>query len=229
MKAFIHYVKGHRPSEKQAEESLASFRKQSWDASIVEGVTPETLDDTEFDVKVIKNGRLLSMQERGDRVYLIKKSCLTNHYRLWKKCIELNQQIAFIEHDAIAIAPPIQALFRDICILNIEYAFKTPSILGTITGCANYTPPPSFVPTQLPRDYPLQYYKNNEWQGYNMMPGTAAYAVTPSGAKKLLEAAYTLGVDQSDFFINSYNVNIDYITPSPVKFNTKNLNLSHTL
>jgi hypothetical protein len=44
-----------------------------------------------------------------------------------------------------------------------------------------------------------------------------------------LKAADKHGIDQSDFFINNHNVEIEYISPSPVKFNTVNLNLSHKL
>ena len=62
-----------------------------------------------------------------------------------------------------------------------------------------------------------------------MIPGTAAYAISPKGAKKLLRAAKDIGIDQSDFFINTHNIKIDYVNPSPVKFNSKNLNTSHRL
>ena len=60
-----------------------------------------------------------------------------------------------------------------------------------------------------------------------MAPGTAAYALTPKGARRLLDALETHGIDQSDFFINSMNVSMDYISPAPVKFNSKNLKTSH--
>lgn len=229
MKAFIHYVSGHGASEQQANESLNSFIRHGWDASLVEGVTPETLDDKEFDVKLAPKGRIVSMYERGDRVYLTKKSCLTNHYRLWNRCIELNETIAFIEQDAIAIGAPQKWFFDGVCVLNIEHAFRPPSVLGTLSHLKDYVVPAVLTPTPLPVDYRLKYYKDNKWKGNNMMPGTAAYAITPKGAKQLLTAAYDYGIDQSDFFINTGNVNINYITPSPVKFNTKNLNLSHKL
>jgi hypothetical protein len=54
-----------------------------------------------------------------------------------------------------------------------------------------------------------------------MVPGTAAYAITPAGAKKMLEAALTIGLDQSDFILNTKNCKVEYINPSPVVFNTQ--------
>ena len=61
-----------------------------------------------------------------------------------------------------------------------------------------------------------------------MAPGTAAYAITPIGAKKLLTIAEK-GLDQSDFLINSNNIKMQYLMPSPVQFNKINLNTSHKL
>ena len=49
----------------------------------------------------------------------------------------------------------------------------------------------------------------------------------PKGAKKLLSAIDKHGFDQSDFMINSKNVRMQYIVPSPVKFNTVNLSTSY--
>ena len=60
-----------------------------------------------------------------------------------------------------------------------------------------------------------------------MAPGTGAYCVSPKGAKKLLSAIDKHGFDQSDFMINSKNVRMQYIVPSPVKFNTVNLSTSY--
>ena len=60
-----------------------------------------------------------------------------------------------------------------------------------------------------------------------MIPGTGAYVVTPKGAAKLLEALEDYGWEQSDFFINTMNVNLDYIVPEYFTFKSGNLNSSH--
>jgi len=229
MKGSVIYVKGHAKSEEQASQAQQSFAKYGWDVDLVEGVTPETLDDSEWDVDCIEGGRLIGFQQKGERSYLTKKSCLTNHYRLWLRVIKSKRPMAFIEQDAICCGPPPTSFTGDVLILNVDYAFLPPSVLGSLSRMHGYSPPASLTPTALPADYPLKYYKNNVYKDHAMMPGTAAYVVTPRGAKKLLVAAMKHGIDQSDFFINNYNVEIEYISPSPVKFNTVNLNLSHKL
>ena len=60
-----------------------------------------------------------------------------------------------------------------------------------------------------------------------MVPGTGAYAITPKGAEKMLDTVDIFGIDQSDFMLNSYNINIQYVLPSPVKFNSTNLSTSY--
>jgi hypothetical protein len=47
MKGQIVYVKGHKGSEKQSEDSLLSFVSKGWNVEKVEGITPDTLKDPE--------------------------------------------------------------------------------------------------------------------------------------------------------------------------------------
>jgi len=229
MKGFIHYVASHKGSVEQAKQSYDSFVKHGWDVELVEGITPETLVESEFDYPLIKGGRLIGFRSENNRTYQIKKSCLSNQIRLWRKVVEMDEPMAFIEHDAICIAPYNNDSFDELLCLNIEYAFQPPSVLGTLSHLKGYKAPLAFSPKPLDIGYPLRYYKSNVYKNHPMMPGTAAYVVSPKGAKRLLASAEKYGIDQSDFFINTHNVNIEYISPSPVKFNTKNLNTSHKL
>jgi len=227
MKGQIVFIKGHKGSESQAKDAYESFVKHGWDVEMVEGITPSTLDETEFDYPLIKGGRLYEMKKKNDPKYYIKKSCISNQIRMWRKCVEENITMAFIEHDAICVGSMNQRVDELVC-LNIEYAFFPPSVLANHAFMQYYRPEYSILPKTLPEDYPLRYYKKpNAYTNAAMIPGTAAYAVSPKGAKRLLEAAEQRGIDQSDFFVNSYNVKLEYITPSPVKFNSRNLNTSH--
>ena len=70
-------------------------------------------------------------------------------------------------------------------------------------------------------------HKDNAWYDASMAPGTGAYAMTPQGARKILKAVETHGLDQSDFMINSKNVTMQTCIPSPVTFNTVNLSTSY--
>lgn len=226
MKGQIVYIKGHKESEKQARDSYKTFISNGWDVQLVQGITPKTLDESEFDYPLIEGGRLHDMKSKGESKYFIKKSCISNQIRMWRKCVEENVTMVFIEHDAICISPMKYEVDELLC-LNIDYAFKPPSVLANYPNLNSYMSPPTIAPQPLADDYPLLYYKANKYKGSKMIPGTAAYAISPKGAKKLLECAEKNGIDQSDFFINTYNIKIDYVTPSPVKFNGVNLNTSH--
>ena len=131
-----------------------------------------------------------------------------------------------MEHDAICVDSLKELDFDEYLVLNADSVFRPPNALA-LTKFINYSfPDTSNTAKTLPESYPLKYYKNNEWKGFNMAPGTGAYAITPKGAKKLLSVADKY-LDQSDFLINSYNVNIQYISPSPIKFNKTSLKTSH--
>jgi len=60
-----------------------------------------------------------------------------------------------------------------------------------------------------------------------MIAGTAAYAITPTGAEKMLRVVEERGLEQSDYIINDMNVKLEYCNPSPVRFNSRNLRTSH--
>jgi len=229
MKGQIVYVKGHKDSEKQAHVSLESFLKYGWDVDLVEGITPNTLDESEFDYQNQKEGRLDAFQKENSPAYKIKKSCLFNHLRFFQRVIKANTPMAFLEHDTVCLSEWMPQAFDELLILNLDYAFKPPTTFGDKPGFANWQPPYSMTAVNdLPSNYPLKYYKNNQYKGYDMIPGTAAYIISPKGARKLL-SALNQGLDQSDFFINSKNVRLQYLSPSPVRFQKVNLNTSHKL
>jgi len=229
MKGQIVYVKGHKDSEKQAQFSLDSFLKYGWDVELVEGITPDTLDESEFDYPNQKEGRLDSFQKENSPAYKIKKSCLFNHLRFFQRVIEENTPMAFLEHDTVCQSEWTSQIFDELLILNLDHAFKPPTTFGNKPGFAGWEPPYTMTPVNdLPSNYPLKYYKNNQYKGCNMIAGTAAYIISPKGAKKLLNAL-SQGLDQSDFFINEKNVRLQYLSPSPVRFQKINLNTSHKL
>lgn len=220
MKAFIIYVKGHEKSEQYAKASLKSCEGSGFDAELLEGVTPDTIDQHE-QYPEIENGRATFFKREDTKKYLTKKSCFTNHIRVWKKCIELNEPVAFIEQDAYCIANWNNVIFDELLILNINSAFKQP-VFDDIRN------KPSFdLGKKVYKNSPLVYNKDNIWKDSPMIPGTAAYAITPKGANRLLKNLETYGWDQSDYFINTYNVNMEYMIPEYFTFKFKNLNMSH--
>ena len=227
IKGQIVYLPDNKESVGQANQALQSFQDKGWDVELVEGITPDTLESRGRVTKLLEGGRLTHFE--GPRL-TIKKSCVNNHILFWEKVLASNETMAFIEHDAIALDPPQNWVFDDVLILNMEYAFKFGALRGRLKAfrpdldglnkafgvCDNF------------KNYPLKCkVPNSPFKGSNMIPGTAAYAITPQGAKKMLEVVTTQGIDQSDYIINDMNVKLEYVIPSPVKFNTKNLSTSN--
>ena len=227
MRGQIVYIKGHAQSEEQAQQSYNSFKRNDWDVEMVEGITRDTVESTkEFkELDIIAESRLYNFEKENYNRFLTKVSCALNHVKFWKRVLDENETLAFIEHDAISIMDPGHLQFDEYLILNAEYVFKPPSKLN-LSKFKNYDWT-GFGVNDLPQNYPLKYYRENIWKDSLMVPGTGAYAITPKGAEKMLDTVDIFGIDQSDFMLNSYNVNIQYVLPSPVKFNSTNLSTSY--
>jgi GR25 family glycosyltransferase involved in LPS biosynthesis len=231
MKAQIIYTPSNSESAKIGKEALQSFKSfKGWNVTLKEGVVREDFDDlitgnklrNDFDVKFAEKGRLWMMKNGDDMVWKTKQACVFNHLYFWKKVIEANETMCFIEHDIICVADAEDYEFEDYLILNMGDAF-TNKKYPVRTGVRNYPVVMKEKYNNLLDDksYPLVYNKPNVWENAYMVPGTAAYAITPAGAKKMLEAALTIGLDQSDFILNTKNCKVEYINPSPVVFNTQ--------
>lgn len=228
MKVQITYVESSEQSVQQANQALESFLKYNWDAKLNIGITSDTLNEKNFDYADMFNSRFADLKRENLKKYRTKKSCLFNNLHFCKKVIEADEPMVFAEHDAICIKEYSGFNFEEFCFLSYEYAFQPPTCLAK-PPYTSYILDTTPGVLDFPTTYPLRYYKDNIYKTYTMTPGTAAYALTPKGAKKILYAAETYGLEQSDFIINSHNIRMQYIYPSPVKYNLENLNLSHKL
>ena len=67
MKAQIVYIKGHAESEKQAQQSYDSFKRNGWDVEMVEGITLDTVESTkEFkELDIIAESRLYNFEKEN--------------------------------------------------------------------------------------------------------------------------------------------------------------------
>jgi len=227
LKGQITYIKGHKQSEEQATKALASFKKYNgWDVKLVEGLTANTAPMiAEFNNKIIEESRLHNFKVENYDRFCTKMACAINHLVFFREVVTADEPMVFLEHDAICLESWQSYEFDDYLCLNAEFVFRPPNKLG-LQQFKKYNFP-SFGVNDFPEDYPLLYHKNNIWKNSKMAPGTGAYAITPKGAKKMLHAITTLGIDQSDFMINSSNVRMQYIMPSPIKFNSVNLSTSY--
>ena len=96
--------------------------------------------------------------------------CFYSHYRLWKKCVELNETICIFEDDVEIHRPLIPVTFDDVLILTLG-ARKSEKY-------KQYLYNPSGEPNAV------EYH-------HSSMPGTTGYMITPVGAQKLLNEYHT--------------------------------------
>lgn len=92
--------------------------------------------------------------------------CFYSHYRLWKKCVDLDETICIFEDDVNIVRPLIPVEFDDV-LITVLGARKNRKYL-------HYLHNPEGTPDAAE-------YQNSS------MPGTPGYMITPKGAKKLLK------------------------------------------
>lgn len=227
MKGRIIYLKQNKESVAQAQQAFNSFVEYGWEVEMVEGLTSETVrtDELSKQFQIMPSGRLAKFYQVDEKKFWTKRACAMNHVHFWKEVVSSGTPQVFIEHDAIAISPSLQWEFSDVLCLNLEHSFR----FGALKGKFNWKIPASIEQVcSLPEDYPLKTkVEGSAYFGAKMIPGTAAYAITPKGAAKMLEIVSNNGLEQSDYMLNDMNVEISYANPAPVRFNTKNLRTSH--
>jgi len=93
--------------------------------------------------------------------------CFYSHYRLWKKCVELNETIFIFEDDVKFVRPYYPVEFNEILLVA----------LGSwdIIYSTDVEVEPNISPTTLEVKVPC-------------LPGAVGYGITPVAAKKLVEA-----------------------------------------
>lgn len=225
MKGYIQYIKGYSESTRQAEQALASYLKYGWDVVLQPGIVPETINYDDFPYPIMENSLLDSYSGIRQK---IKIACTFNDLHFCKTVLKNNEPMVRIEHDSICIAPWKEKntnKIKDFCFLSYETAFTKS---GHHNAKRNYNTRSSVKGIlDFPKNYPLFCKRNSAFKGSIMPPGTAAYILTPSGAKKILESVEKHGLEQSDYMINSHVVDLQYIYPSVATYNGKNLNTSH--
>jgi hypothetical protein len=101
-KTFVIAIKGHPISEAQLKDCLDSAKKFNWNVETFWGIDGRKItNDTWQDNQI---------QPRLDKPTMSRcgvQGCFLSHWTLWKKCIELNEPIIILEHDAI-----IQSFWR---------------------------------------------------------------------------------------------------------------------
>lgn len=113
------------------------------------------------------------------------QGCFYSHYRLWQKCVELNEPITIWEDDIVLKRNYMPIDWTDVLVLALGHPTKT----------AKY----------------IHYFENPEGEPYaadyfqSSMPGNCGYAIKPHAAQKLLNI-YSKTYLPADNAINQHHV-----------------------
>jgi glycosyl transferase, family 25 len=175
MKAFIIYLSSIASSVHFAKLLKQGLVVSGVQAELFEGTTG--IDAIEIfkkenrnDLKLEYNGKIINGTERPG-----VKGCFYSHYRLWEKCVNLDEPILIFEDDVILSRGFNPIEWNDILIVSMTAEWKTSKKFF------KYLENP--ISSSLPID----------WPNY-CLPGTSGYGITPSGALKLI-----------NFYKNSYS------------------------
>ena len=114
MKSFIITIKNNKYSEHHS-----SLLQEQVKASIFQATTPDNVIEEfnkrnlRYDLKYKMRIETLSLTGRGNLGSLSKASCAMSHFRLYEKCIELDETIMILEHDAIFLSPLTEEIIKD--------------------------------------------------------------------------------------------------------------------
>lgn len=207
MKTFIIYNSVSVRSVKIANESYASFQKYNgWQPELYDGCVPGLLDyyDKKYGLPEEKNKKF-----NGTPLYPHKKSCFYSHYSLWIKCIEMNEDIAIVEHDTECVGDfPSEYPADGVTQLSTE------SMLGK-------------NPPYTSKHFEEQYKEKGEgchqiWyqhpHGHYGLAGCTGYIMTSHAASVYKKICEQDGWYQNDLLISEDHTRMWYFNPSPVRW-----------
>ena len=209
---YIIYNSSNDQSVKNANHCLNSFAKfYSWSPKLFDGCTPYTLSD--FDEKYkISNDR--SARQPGHSHYESKKSCFYSHFSLWLKCIELNENIAIVEHDTYCIGDlPISFKFDGIVQFSAESILRIYNnrFIGFYDIYKKLPPGLHSVENFPPISFLGKHY------GHCIASNTA-YGITPHVAKILVDDCIKNGWMQNDLLMSTSLCKVEVMVPSFIAY-----------
>lgn len=115
--------------------------------------------------------------------------CFYSHYRLWQKCIELDEPIFIFEDDVIFEREYLPVTWDDVLLVCTgKQAYKEPFFEEKL-----FSPAEKVTTYRLPN---------------TSMPGAVGYGITPSGARKLVDC-YIKEMLPADTAMNVFVVNLE--------------------
>lgn len=200
MKTFIITLNSNEDSIKSAQQAIQSAKDVGYAESIemFDAVLPNEWKE------ILPYENTFDKYQRPNNV----GACFASHYLLWKKCIEINEPILILEHDAI---------FKD-NLPDIDFSM-----------CVNFGRPsyirPDYIIHEEPKDglHPLE--------KYNFL-GHHAYAIKPEAAKIFCEDVKRRVLSPNDVWMDKYTYTwLEEYRPYPIwadtDFSTIQMPLPH--
>lgn len=184
MRAFIISIPGHKDSQTHADNCIKSIINtySELDVEKFDAITPDNMWDVEWKWPYTKKktcpttGMILKAYKTYDMTKRI--AAAGSHYRLWEKCVELDQSIMILEHDAIFTRQFIPFEFDGLAISinDPDHATFNAKLYNKLDNRGVQE-----VPWVAEESIP---------QG---LPGHSAYIIKPEGAKKIIELQNSIG------------------------------------
>lgn len=218
MKGFVIYVDISPKSTQSARYTLSMFT--TIDVKLFKGIDKTNVWQTFID----SNLNILDIKHFGGGKIDLEIATFYSHYNLWLKCIELNEPILVLEHDAIIKSKIDFSILKKFKgdLLNLG----EPN-WGSITYDLHPSPwlnkPKGIFKRDICKNKHDIYQIWNEEEGYchcdtKWLFGAHAYLINPSGAIKLVEGSKK-GILPADIYIRQELLDIYDYLPHPIKQN----------
>lgn len=214
MRTYIIHIASNSQSVETASLALETSWEHGYDSKLFPGITPETLGRFDTQLKVIKPSHMYDRQigiNGTRRAYECKYSNFLNHYTLWKSCVASDEPFVVLEHDVIAVRPWDNPEFDEMLVLNMYSGLHEQQFNSILK--------PELKEGVHPYVNPFLIYRSeNRYKGAAMIPGSAAYAISPKGAKRLIDNVKKFGWDKADYIINNKAIKMEYSNPDYFTF-----------
>ncbi len=194
MKSFVIYLPEIESTVTASKLAVSSAKDFGLDVELFVGYTPKRADEYIAKEK-------LKMYDPGPKLFRIKnkkggvRGCMISHLNVWKKCVELNENILVLEHDSKVVSNTFLQPFTDVLHLDNHRWIEPDPDLGT---------------APIVQDF--NWFRKGERQ----LKGTYGYVIKPHAAKRLIQGAYEDGITASDMFVKDKYVKIEVVTPRAV-------------
>ena len=181
-KTFVIALKNHPVSREQLLDCINSAEKFNWQVEIFWGKDGSTVTDDDW-----KAINVLPLMHKGSMNKPGTWGCFFSHWTLWNKCVELNEPVVILEHDAVIknYWPPIE--LKSLTKLHENFSIKKPhKWVDPDSGvCSSSTHAYAILPTHAKKL--INFSQNVGAFATDRMIGDKVLSITHLGTPSLVE------------------------------------------